>query len=78
MLGVAVSTAPLLLPTVLCHYKVVAAVITEDATTKPRKLEINKLQFSLISGFSLVANPQFSFHGYNESAAVFRTTIKSG
>lgn len=37
VLGVTVPAAALLFPTVLGHHKVVAAVVTEDATTKPKK-----------------------------------------
>jgi len=39
VLGVAVPAAALLLPAVLGHYKVVAAVVAEDAATKPTTLE---------------------------------------
>lgn len=37
MLGVTVPAAALLLPAVLGHHKVVAAVVAEDAATEPKK-----------------------------------------
>lgn len=39
MLGVTLPAAALLLPAVLGHHKVVAAVVAEDATTKPGNLK---------------------------------------